>query len=127
MFRYQLGSGREVEVAILITGALGVIGRRLTQHLRSHGHDVRATDVTIRTEEHYRRADVTRYEELAEVFRLWPITDVFHLAGEVGRENGEQLPRRCVDINVSGTLKSCPAVSGEQCPPVFRVNERNPW
>lgn len=91
-------------MAILITGALGVIGRRLTEHLRAHGHDVKATDLAIRTEPDYVRADVTRYEEMSEVFRRWPIDTVFHLAGEVGRENGEQFPRRGVDINVSGTL-----------------------
>ncbi len=50
------------------------------------------------------RADVCEYHELERVFREWPIEHVFHLAGEVGRENGELFPRRCVDINVSGTL-----------------------
>jgi len=91
-------------MAVLITGGNGVIGRRLAQHLTDHGYDVKVTDLQIRTSDHYRRADVTRYEELAEVFRAWPIDHVFHLAGEVGRENGEQFPRRCVDINVSATL-----------------------
>jgi nucleoside-diphosphate-sugar epimerase len=98
-------SGRvEVTMAILITGGLGVIGRRLTDHLRERGYDVKVTDVAVRKEADYQRADVTRYEELTEVFRRWPIDHVFHLAGEVGRENGEQFPRRCVDINVSGSL-----------------------
>lgn len=91
-------------MAVLITGGLGVIGRRLTQVLRDAGYDVKTTDIAIRKEPDYLRADVTRYEELSEVFRRWPIEHVFHLAGEVGRENGEQFPRRCVDINVSGTL-----------------------
>jgi nucleoside-diphosphate-sugar epimerase len=91
-------------MAILITGGLGVIGTRLAEILRSSGYDVKVTDIAIRKQPEYQRADVTRYEELAEVFRRWPIEHVFHLAGEVGRENGEQFPRRCVDINVSGTL-----------------------
>lgn len=91
-------------MAVLITGGLGVIGRRLTTHLRERGYDVKVTDIAIRRETDYLRADVTRYEELTEVFRTWKIDHVFHLAGEVGRENGEQFPRRCVDINVSGTL-----------------------
>ena len=91
-------------MAVLITGGLGVIGRRLTSYLRERGHVVKVTDIAIRSESDYRRADVTRYEELSEVFRQWPIEHVFHLAGEVGRVNGEQFPRRCVDINVSGTM-----------------------
>ncbi len=91
-------------MAILITGGLGVIGQRLAADLRRSGYDVKVTDLAIRKEADYLRADVTRYEELAEVFRRWQIDHVFHLAGEVGRENGEQFPRRCVEINVSGTL-----------------------
>lgn len=91
-------------MAILITGGLGVIGSRLTTTLREQGYDVKVTDHRILSREGYMRADVCEYQELDRVFREWPIEHVFHLAGEVGRENGELFPRRCVDINVSGTL-----------------------
>ena len=60
-------------MAVLITGGLGVIGRRLTEHLRERGYDAKVTDVAIRKEPDYLRADVTRYEELSEVFRTWEI------------------------------------------------------
>jgi nucleoside-diphosphate-sugar epimerase len=91
-------------VAILITGGLGVIGTRLTDTLRAHGHDVKVTDLAIFKDPNYIRADVCEYFELDRVFRQWPIEHVFHLAGEVGRENGELFPKRCVDVNVSGLL-----------------------
>ena len=91
-------------MAILITGGLGVIGSRLAAALREHGYDVKVTDHRILKEPGYLRADVCEYHELDRVFREWPIEHVFHFAGEVGRENGELFPRRCVDINVSGTL-----------------------
>ena len=35
-------------MAVLITGGLGVIGRRLAEVLRSAGHDVKTTDIAIR-------------------------------------------------------------------------------
>jgi nucleoside-diphosphate-sugar epimerase len=91
-------------MAILITGGLGVIGSRLAQILHSHGHDVKVTDLAIVKDPAYLRADVCEYFELDRVFRKWPIEHVFHLAGEVGRENGELFPKRCVDVNVSGLL-----------------------
>ena len=48
-------------MAVLITGGLGVIGRRLTARTsRERGYDVKVTDLAIRTEPDYRRADVTR-------------------------------------------------------------------
>src|SRR4029078_5796477 len=73
-------------MAVLITGGLGFTGRRLTEHLREHGYDVKVPDIAIRTEPDYRRADVTRYEELVEVFRTWPIEHVSTLRRERGRE-----------------------------------------
>lgn len=91
-------------MAVLITGGLGVIGSRLAEVLRDHGHDVRVTDHRILKEDGYLRADVCEYHELDRVFRSGPIEHVFHLAGEVGRENGELFPRRCVDTNVSAVL-----------------------
>lgn len=91
-------------MAILITGGLGVIGSRLAVLFEDHGYDVKVTDHRILERDGYLRADVCEYHELDRVFRHWPIEHVFHLAGEVGRENGELFPRRCVDINVSAVL-----------------------
>jgi nucleoside-diphosphate-sugar epimerase len=91
-------------MGILVTGGLGVIGTRLCEVLSEHGHDVTITDHRILREDNYLRADVCEYHELDRVFRSGPIEHVFHLAGEVGRENGELFPRRCVDTNVSAVL-----------------------
>lgn len=91
-------------MSILITGGLGVIGSRLASALRAAGHQVLATDKAILKRDGYQRADITRYEELAPVFAKVRPQHVFHLAGEVGRENGEQFPRRCIEINESGTF-----------------------
>ncbi|MEM4217281.1 MAG: NAD(P)-dependent oxidoreductase [Candidatus Methanomethylicaceae archaeon] len=91
-------------MAVLITGGLGSIGSRLASHLREKGYEVIVSDKAILKQDYYVRGDVTRYEELAPIFKNYRIEHVFHFAGEVGRENGEQFPRRCIEINESGTI-----------------------
>lgn len=91
-------------MTVLITGGLGMIGNNLAVHLKKHGHDVIVCDKSILKLPGYVRGDVTRYEELAPIFKKNPIKHVFHFAGEVGRENGEEFPRRCIEINESGTF-----------------------
>ncbi len=88
----------------MITGGLGFIGSRLACRLRERGYHVVVCDKAVMDRRDYVRADVTRYEELLPIFRKYDIKGVFHLAGEVGRVNGEQFPRRCIEINESGTV-----------------------
>lgn len=89
---------------ILVTGGLGLVGSHLTSKLRELGYKVVVCDTKIKREEWYRRGDVTQYAEIDRIFKEFKVEHVFHLAGEVGRENGEQFPRRSIDINVSGTM-----------------------
>jgi len=89
---------------VLITGGLGVIGSRLGPYLRSHGYEVYILDNKVMKRDDYIRADVTSMVEVMEAFKRWDIDCILHLAGEVGRENGELFARRSVDVNVSGTI-----------------------
>lgn len=89
---------------VLVTGGLGVIGSRLVPHLRKRGYDVKVMDNKIAKMPDYIRADICSTVEVMEAFKRWDIESVLHLAGEVGRENGELFARRQVDVNVSGTL-----------------------
>lgn len=91
-------------MGVLITGGLGMIGASLANHLRGKGYEVVISDKSILKQEGYVRGDVTRYEELVPIFEKCNIEHVFHFAGEVGRENGEEFPRRCIEINESGTI-----------------------
>ena len=91
-------------MTVLVTGALGVIGQRLTQKLREAGYETVQSDVRILKQDSYRRGDITQYVEMDRIFKEFKVEHVFHLAGEVGRVNGEEFPRRAVDINVSGTI-----------------------
>jgi len=89
---------------VLVTGGLGVIGTRLVPFLRAHGHEVKVLDNRIVKRPDYIRADICSAVEVMQAFKQWDIDYVLHLAGEVGRENGELFARRQVDVNVSGTL-----------------------
>jgi len=89
---------------VLVTGGLGVIGSRLVPHLRKHGYDTKVLDNKIARSPDYIRADICSTVEVMQAFKDWDIAYVLHLAGEVGRENGELFARRQVDVNVSGTL-----------------------
>ena len=91
-------------MTILITGGLGHIGSHLARTLRERGYQVVVSDLKILKEEGYARGDVCSFVEMHRIFKEYNIKHVFHLAGEVGRENGEMFPRRCVDVNVSGIL-----------------------
>jgi nucleoside-diphosphate-sugar epimerase len=72
--------------------------------LRSLGYDVKVMDNRIVKRPDYIRADICSTIEVMQAFKQWDIDYVLHLAGEVGRENGELFARRQVDVNVSGTL-----------------------
>jgi nucleoside-diphosphate-sugar epimerase len=91
-------------MTVLVTGGLGVIGQRLTHKLRERGYETVQSDVRILKQDSYRRGDITQYVEMDRIFKEFKVEHVFHLAGEVGRVNGEEFPRRAVDINVSGTI-----------------------
>jgi dTDP-glucose 4,6-dehydratase len=81
-----------------------MIGRHLASRLRSSGYKVVALDTEILRQEGYLRADICSMVETMQAFKQWNIDFVFHLAGEVGRENGELFARRSIDVNVSGTM-----------------------
>ncbi len=81
-----------------------MIGSHLAKRLRSSGYRAIVLDTAILRRQDYARADVTSMVETLQVFKQSDIDFVFHLAGEVGRENGELFARRSIDVNVSGTM-----------------------
>lgn len=89
---------------VLVTGGLGVIGTRMVPFLEARGYDVKVMDNRIVKRPGYIRADICSTVEVMQAFKQWDIDYVLHLAGEVGRENGELFARRQVDVNVSGSL-----------------------
>lgn len=90
---------------ILVTGALGFIGKRLFAALKKEGYDVLGVDLVIADYDDYIRADITYFEDVWKLFKENDGFDmVIHLAGEVGRLNGEEYPQRMIYVNEVGTL-----------------------
>ena len=90
---------------ILVTGALGFIGKRLFAALKKEGYDVLGIDLVIADYDDYIRADITYFEDVWKQFKENNGFDmVIHLAGEVGRLNGEEYSQRMIYVNEVGTL-----------------------
>jgi len=90
---------------ILVTGAMGFIGKYMIRALKNHGYDVTGIDLAIADSENYVRADITYFEDVWRIFKESNGFDVvLHLAGEVGRLNGEEYPQRMIYVNEIGTL-----------------------
>jgi nucleoside-diphosphate-sugar epimerase len=94
-----------MKMKILLTGSLGFIGKRLFSRLKEEGHDVVGIDLAIGDYDDYIRADITYFEDVWRLFKENNGFDmVIHLAGEVGRLNGEEYPQRMIYVNEIGTL-----------------------
>jgi dTDP-glucose 4,6-dehydratase len=88
---------------ILVTGALGTIGRQLVQELRSRGDEVWLLDMRHYHDERFLRCDVSSYRQLESVFTGREFDYVYHLAAEFGRWNGEDFYDTLWSSNVIGT------------------------
>ena len=90
---------------VLITGALGVVGKALTSELKRRGHEVYGVDLAHSERgalDYYCRADVANYglmHDLAD----HKFEHVYHLAAEFGRVNGEEYPEALWRSNAVGT------------------------
>ena len=94
---------------ILVTGGLGRIGEHLVDELRKN-NPVLATDLIVSYTDGYMRMDVSSREDIDEVMEAWCPELTIHMAGEVGRLNGEAHPQRMLRTNCLGTLnitKAC--------------------
>ncbi len=95
-------------MSILVTGALGHIGSHLCEALSKLDYSVIGIDLMridpTKMKVPYERGDISSFVEMHKIFKKYNVKHVYHLAGEVGRELGEEFPRRGIDMNVSGTM-----------------------
>ncbi len=105
-----------MKTKILITGALGTVGRGLTDELRKRGHQVIGCDLYHSFDEHgfslrsdlpdpaYARCDVSDFRQIERVVQeLGPFEYVYHCAAEFGRWNGEDFYEALWRSNAVGT------------------------
>ncbi len=88
---------------VLVTGALGTIGRNLVRELRERGNTVWLLDLRHYYDDHYLRCDVSSYKQLERIFSENKYDYVYHLAAEFGRWNGEDFYDTLWESNVIGT------------------------
>lgn len=87
---------------ILVTGALGTLGRPLVAELRRRGYTVHGCDLRHDSDERNIRCDVSDYRQMARVLE-GEYDVVYHLAAEFGRWNGEHFYEQAWRSNVIGT------------------------
>lgn len=88
---------------ILVTGGLGAVGRPLVEALRERGHEVWVVDLPHNDDDHYLRADIGDFRELAIAVNHAEPDLVYHAAAEFGRKNGEDFYSRMWRTNAVGT------------------------
>lgn len=88
---------------ILVTGALGTLGRPLTRALRERGHETSGLDLRHDRDPRNMRCDIADYRQLERALRETEPEVVYHLAAEFGRHNGEEYYEQLWRSNVIGT------------------------
>jgi dTDP-glucose 4,6-dehydratase len=88
---------------ILVTGALGTIGRQLVKELRRRNDQVWLLDLRHYHDENYLRCDISSFNQLERIFQGRQFDYVYHLAAEFGRWNGEDYYDTLWKTNVIGT------------------------
>lgn len=88
---------------ILITGALGAVGKPLWQVLEARGHEVWGLDLRHSERNRYVRCDIANQRQLESVFKSHNFDYIYHAAAEFGRNNGEDYYENLWRTNAIGT------------------------
>ncbi|MFC1942408.1 NAD-dependent epimerase/dehydratase family protein [Chloroflexota bacterium] len=74
---------------ILVTGGMGAVGKPLSEELKRRGHEVWIADRMHSHDANYIRCDVGEFHQVENLFSNVEFDNVYHLAAEFGRKNGE--------------------------------------
>jgi nucleoside-diphosphate-sugar epimerase len=88
---------------VLLTGATGQIGSRLTTLLRAAGREVLAVALDASPHEGIEQCDLRKHEQIAQLFASRSIGTIVHLAGVLPTAFRAD-PIAGADVNLTGTL-----------------------
>lgn len=91
---------------ILVTGSAGFIGGHLCRELREHGHRIEGFDIARAPWD-----DVLEFGQIETAVSDFAPDMVIHLAAQVGREHGEDLPCYTAEQNALGTINTARAAA----------------
>ena len=89
---------------ILVTGAGGQVGSRLSSLLRAAGHRVLAVDIHANALENVESCDIRRDDQVARLFASTSIRTVVHLAAILPTASRAD-PIIATEVNLTGTLR----------------------
>jgi len=88
---------------VLVIGALGTIGRRLSAELKQRGHEVWLSDKGHYHEPNYAKCNIDEFRQVEALVTQAKFDYVYHLAAEFGRRNGEDFYESLWKTNAIGT------------------------
>lgn len=111
---------------VLITGAAGFIGGHLSKHLEEHGYDVTRMDCPWRTLQTIPEiGDIHRFGDLAaptvmpRAMEMYEPDLVIHLAAQIGRVLGDDVPSLTVQSNAVATINVAVACRNAGIPLIY--------
>ncbi len=89
---------------ILVTGASGFLGRRLTKRLLAEQETVYLSGGHELKNLYIHKIDLANLDELQKTIREFGPTVIYHLGALVDLSRDFEIARKCIEINIKGTL-----------------------
>src|SRR3989344_9379485 len=89
---------------ILITGANSFLGKRLIARLSKGNHQLLLTSLHSENQSNIIEMNLTNVNNIKSIISKYKPDIIFHLAALVDLSRDYQIAKKCIDINIIGTL-----------------------